>query len=166
MKLSPPHSWKEIKSFFGKINFIQKFISGFIEIVYLLNDLLKKGAKIEWVPKIKKSFEDIKVAISIAPIPVSPYYGLSFKIYSFTSEHSCVGILMQKKEKEDERPISFMSCPLKNVELNYSNLDKQSFSLIKVIKKFYHYILRSKVHAIIPNPTFKTLLMKNELGER
>ena len=59
-----------------------------------------------------------------------------------------------------------MSCPLKNVELNYSNLDKQSFALIKAVKKFHHYILRSKVYAIVLDPVVKTLLMQNELGER
>ena len=70
-----------------------KFISGFAEIVHPLNDLLKKGAKTEWVPEIKKSFKDIKVSISIASILVILDYELPFKIYSFASEHSCVGIL-------------------------------------------------------------------------
>ena len=50
LKLAPPHSWKELKSFFKKINFEQKFISGFAKIVCPLNDLLKKGAKMEWFP--------------------------------------------------------------------------------------------------------------------
>ena len=117
------------------------------------------------VPKIKKSFEDIKVVISTASILVSPDYELPFKIYSFASEHSFVGILTKKKEKEDERPIAFMSCPLKNTKLNYSNLEKQSFVLIKVVNKFCHYILRSKVHAIVPDLVVKMLLMQNELGE-
>lgn len=45
LKLSLPHSQKELKSLFGNINFVQKFISGFAEIVHPLNDLLKKGAK-------------------------------------------------------------------------------------------------------------------------
>ena len=93
MQLSPPHSWKELKSFLGKINFVQKYISGFVEIVHPLNDLVKKGAKIEWVLEIKKSFEDIKVAISIAPVLVSLDYELPFKIYSFALEHSCTGML-------------------------------------------------------------------------
>ena len=99
------------------------------------------------------------MAISTAPVLVSLDYGLPFKIYSVASEHSCVKILTQKKDKEDERPITFMSCPLKNAELNYSNLDKQSISLIKVVKKFCHYILRRKIYAIVPNPSIKTLLI-------
>lgn len=32
---------KELKSFFGKINFIRKFLSGFVEIVKPLNVMLK-----------------------------------------------------------------------------------------------------------------------------
>ena len=135
MKLAPPHSRKELKSFFGKINFVQKFISGFAEIVRPLNNLLKKGTKAKWSLEIKKSFEDIKVAISTTLVLVSPDYQLPFKIYSFTSEHSCVRILTQKKENEDERSIAFMSYPLKNAKLKYSNLDKQSFALIKAVNK-------------------------------
>ena len=116
LKLAPPHSRKELKSFFRKINFVCKFISGFAKIVCPLNDLLKRGAKKEWVLEIKKSFKDIKVSISMALVLVSLDYELPFKIYSFSFKHSCVGILTQKREKEDERPIAFMSCPLKNVE--------------------------------------------------
>ena len=56
-------------------------ISGFAEIVHPLNDLLKKGPKTEWVPKIKKYFEDIKVEISTTPVLVSLDYYLPFKIY-------------------------------------------------------------------------------------
>lgn len=59
-----------------------------------------------------------------------------------------------------------MSFLLKNAELNYSNFDKQSFTLIKVVKKFRHYIFRSKVYAIVLDPMVMTLLMQNELGER
>ena len=72
----------------------------FVEIVHPLNDLFKKGAKTEWVPEIKKLFEGIKVAISIALVLVSLDYELPFKIHSFALEHSCVGILTQKKENK------------------------------------------------------------------
>lgn len=77
----------------------------------------------EWVPEVKKSFEDIKVMISTVLILLSPNHNLPFKIYSIVSKHSCTGVLTQKK-KEDKRPIAFMSFPLRNIELNYSNLNK------------------------------------------
>lgn len=102
LKLVPPNSRKELKSFFGKINFVRKFISGFAEIVHPLNDMLKKDAKIEWSTQAKEAFEEIKMSIATTPVLVSPDYLLLFKVYSFASEHSCAGVLTQKKEGEDE----------------------------------------------------------------
>ena len=66
---------------------MQKIISGLDEIVRSLNDFLKKGAKKEWVPEIKKSFEDIKVAISTTPVLLSLDYDCHSKYTLFASEH-------------------------------------------------------------------------------
>lgn len=59
-----------------------------------------------------------------------------------------------------------MSAPFREAELNYPNVEKQAYALVKAMKKFTHYILRSKVHAIVPDIAVKTLLIQNELGER
>lgn len=75
-------------------------------------------------------------------------------------------MLTQRIEEKDENPIAFMSAPFKDAELRYSNVEKQAYALVKAIKKFRHYILRSKVFAIVPDVAVKTLLMQNELGEK
>ena len=80
LKLFPPTSKKVQKSFFGKINFIRKFISVFSEIVHRLSDMLKKNVKINWTPKAKNDFGDVKEAISITLVLVSPDYQEPFKI--------------------------------------------------------------------------------------
>ena len=92
-KLGIPSSKRELKSFFGKINFLRKFISAFAEIVKPMNDMLKKDAKVDWTPTAKRAFEEIKHAIINAPVLVSPDYERPFNIYSFTSDHACAAIL-------------------------------------------------------------------------
>lgn len=64
-KISMPASKKKLKLFFGKINFVKKFITRFAEIIRPLNEMLKKDAKMEWTPPTKKAFEEIKQAIAI-----------------------------------------------------------------------------------------------------
>lgn len=59
-----------------------------------------------------------------------------------------------------------MSTNLKEDKMKYSTLDKKSYALVKVIKKFQYDILRNKVHAIVPDYVVKLMLGKNELGER
>lgn len=164
-KLPFPNSKKELKSFFGKINFVQKIIFGFAEIVKPLNMMLKKEAKVEWTPITKVAFREIKEVIMQVLILVSLDFSQDFYVYSFSSNHTIVVVLIEKRDSE-ENPISFMSANLKEAELNYSILDKQDYALVKVVKTFIHYILRNKVHAIVPYPTVKLMLGKNELGER
>lgn len=161
-----PTSKKELKSFFGKINFVKKFITGFAEIVRPLNEMLKKDAKIEWSPQAKRAFEEIKTAIAEAPVLISPNYIKPFYLYSFASDYTCAAILTQRSEERDENPIAFMSTPLKDAELSYPNIEKQAYALVKAVKKFRHYLLRAKIYAIVPDAAVKTLLMQNELGER
>lgn len=158
-RINLPSSQKELRSFFGKINFVRKFITGFAEIVKPLNEMLKKGAKMEWTLSSKKAFEEIKLAIVNAPVLVSPDYTKPFYLYSFASEHSCAAILMQRTEEKEEHPIAFMSSPLKDAELRYPSVEKKAYALVKVVKKFRHYILRSKIFAIILDAIVKTLLM-------
>lgn len=91
-KLGLPVS-KELKSFFGKINFVRKFISAFAKVVKPMNDMLKKDAKMDWTLAKKMTFEEIKHAIVNALVLVSPDYERSFNIYFFTSDHAWAAIL-------------------------------------------------------------------------
>ncbi|XP_057847899.2 uncharacterized protein LOC131057758 [Cryptomeria japonica] len=67
-RISLRASQKELRYFFGKINFVRNFITGFTEIVKPLNEMLKKNSKMEWTPLARKSFEEIKQAIVDAPV--------------------------------------------------------------------------------------------------
>ena len=58
--------------------------------------MLRKDSSIEWTLKAKKSFADIKKAILEAPVLVSPDFSKDFLIFSFASEHTIAGVLLQK----------------------------------------------------------------------
>ena len=62
----------EFYSFLGKVNFLRRFTVSFDEIVRYITDMLGKDKEIKWTPKDKQSFEDIKKAISEAPVLASP----------------------------------------------------------------------------------------------
>lgn len=43
-------------------------------------------------------------------------------------------VLLQKNEKDEEIPISFMSIPLKKYDLHYYLAGKKAFFVVKVLK--------------------------------
>jgi hypothetical protein len=75
-----PHNKKTMQSFFGKINFVRKFIPYFTETIKPLQKMICKDVDFKWNREEKESFEKIKIVISQAPILHSP---ISTKIYFF-----------------------------------------------------------------------------------
>ena len=66
--------------------------------------------------------------------------------------------MLQKNNDGLEQPISFFSKTLRDSELKYSTLEKQSYSLVKALKFFRIYVLHSKVIAFVPNTSIKDIL--------
>jgi hypothetical protein len=67
-QLPLPHNKKAMQSFFGKINFVRKFTLDFFEIVKPLQKMIRKDAKFKWDEERKGAFNNIKTAISQAPV--------------------------------------------------------------------------------------------------
>ena len=89
-----------------------------------LQKLLNKDAKFEWTDEGKDAFNSIKNAISMSPILISPDYSKEFEIFSFSSEDTIAGVLLQKNKEGQEKPITFMSRALQNSELKYTTMEK------------------------------------------
>jgi hypothetical protein len=43
-----PRSRKEVQSFLGKINFLRRFVSNFVELVKHITTMLRKGNEVKW----------------------------------------------------------------------------------------------------------------------
>lgn len=99
MQIPHPRNIKELQAFLGKINFLRRFISNLAELIRLLNNMLKKDSPIKWIVEAKKSFEEIKLALTQTPVLTSPKFDRDFIIFSFASKHTIVAILLQKDDQ-------------------------------------------------------------------
>jgi hypothetical protein len=63
-----PHNKKAMQSFFGQINFVRKFTPNFAEIIKPLKNMIRKDVEFKWDDERKNTFNDIKAAISRAPM--------------------------------------------------------------------------------------------------
>jgi hypothetical protein len=156
-----------LQSFLEKINFIRRFVPNFVERIKPLSALLKKDVVFRWDDKTNKSFKDIKYAISQAPVLISPYFSRDFIIFSFASQDTIAGFLMQKDVDDYEHPVDFMSKVLRDSELNYSIMEKQAYALVKSLKHFRNYVGYNKIKAYVPYPAVKDVLSQQDcMGTR
>ena len=123
-KIELPQNKVEVQSFLGKLNFLRRFIAAFFEIVKYITNMLGKDQEIRWTHESKKSFESIKRAIAEAPILASPDFSKYFIIFSFTSEHMVIMVLLQKNHEDHEKPIAFYNKTLRDAPLKYNILNK------------------------------------------
>jgi hypothetical protein len=107
--LSLPRSKKEVQSFSGKINFLRRFVSNFVELVKYITTMLRKGNEVKWTAKYRNSFDQIKKALTETPVLISPDYSKDFLIFSFASFDTVATILLQKNAEGPEQPISFFN---------------------------------------------------------
>jgi hypothetical protein len=158
LKIGTPRSKKEVQSFLGKVNFLRRFIPNLAEIIKHITNMLRKGSEIKWTPEARKYFEDIKVALTKAPVLASPNFAKDFILFSFASEHTIVGVLLQKDEQNFERPIAYYNRTLRDSPLKYDIMEKQAYALVKALKEFRVYILHSHTVAYVPNSSVKDIL--------
>eukprot|EP00253_Pinus_taeda_P020486 PITA_20486 len=101
--------------------------------------MLRKGADFKWTVEAKRSFEEIKKALSQAPVLISPDFTKEFLIFTFASEDTIAGVLLQKGSQE-----------------------KQAYALVKAIKDFKIYVLHSHIVAYVPSAVIKDILTQAE----
>jgi hypothetical protein len=121
--LSLPRFRKEVQSFLGKINFLRRFVSNFVELVKHVTAMLRKGNEVKWTVEPRESFDQIKKALIEALVLISPDYSKKFLIFSFTSIDTMVVVLLQKNDVGLEQPISFFSRALRNVKIKYGIME-------------------------------------------
>jgi hypothetical protein len=139
--LSFPGSKKEVYSFLGKINFLRRFVSNFAELVKFITTMLRKGNEIKWTIESCNSFDQIKKALTEAPVLISPDYSKEFLIFSFASFNTVATVLFQKNAEGLEKPISFFSRSLRDTEIKYDIMEKHTYALVKALKYFRVYVL-------------------------
>jgi hypothetical protein len=98
-KVPLPPTKKALQSFLGQINFVRRFIPNLVEMMKPLLKLLKKDAKFEWTDEGRKASKSIKDINGKSPMLISPNYSKYFQIFSFTSEDTIAGVLLQKNEE-------------------------------------------------------------------
>ena len=71
---------------------------------------------------------------------------------------------MQENKERIQAPIAFMSIPLKNQELRYSQMEKHAYVVVRALKNFKFYVLNSHSIIYVPNLAVKSILTQQEVG--
>jgi hypothetical protein len=141
-------------------------VPNFAEEVKLIIAMLKTENEVRWTPQSRHSFEQIKKALTEAPMLISPNYSKDFLIFSFASLDIVVVVLLQTNDIGLEQPIDYFSRALRDAEVRYDAMDKQAYALVKALKDFRTYVLQSKIITYVPSAAVKDILIQSDIDGR
>ncbi|KAL4378322.1 hypothetical protein GQ457_02G025300 [Hibiscus cannabinus] len=151
----------EVRSFLGLAGYYRRFVNGFSTIALPLTKLLRKDQLFNWSENQQRSFDQLKQALTHAPVLVQPESGKEFTVYSDAS-HSGLGcVLMQ-----NENVVAYASRQLKPHELNYPTHNLELAAIVFALKIWRHSLYGEKCHMFTDHKSLKYLLTQKDLNLR
>eukprot|EP01135_Chromosphaera_perkinsii_P011947 Nk52_evm1s2541 gene=Nk52_evmTU1s2541 len=138
--LPQPKNRKGVKRVLGVTGFYRKFIHQFADITAPLSDLLNKDAAFKWGPEQQSAFERLKTAIANDVKLQLPDFDKEFIIHCDASDQGIAGVLLQRDDEGNLRPISFASRKLTKAERNYTITERELLAIVFSTMKWRHYI--------------------------
>lgn len=136
-KWPEPQNITQLRSFLGLAGYYRRFVKGYGIICKSLFAALKNDG-FSWGEEQKMAFENIKTAMSSAPVIALPDYSQPFVLEADASGYGLGAVLMQ-----GGRPISFMSKSIGPKSAALSTYDKEALAILEGLKKRKHYFVGS-----------------------
>ena len=134
-----PTDVTQLKSFLGLIMFYSRFLEDHSTVLSPLNYLLKKDVSWRWTRKQQAAFEKAKELLLKSQTLVHYDDRLPLFLSCDASSYGAGAVLSHRIDGQD-RPVAFASVTLTPAQRNYSQLDKEAFSIIFGLKRFHQFL--------------------------
>lgn len=163
-----PSTAKQLRGFIGLCSYYRRFVKHFSSIIAPMTSMLgkRKGKDgITWSEEALLAFNQLKKALTTAPVLASPDYTKRFTIHC---DASSVGIGSTITQEIDgiEHPIAFFSRLLSKNERLFSTTERELLSVVDSINHFRPYIEGSKFTVITDHMSLKWLKSLNNPSGR
>lgn len=148
-KVSAVKNWKcpndvhQLRSFLGLCTYYRRFVKDFSYIARPLHRLTESKQKFLWTKDCEDAFNQLKEALTSAPILTYPQPDKQFILDTDASNES-VGAVLSQEVDGQERVIAYWSKCLSKPERNYCVTRKELLAIIKAVEHFHHYVYGRK----------------------
>ena len=119
LKVKPPTTVKECRSFCGMVNYMSIFLPSLQEKLIPIYFITRKGVPFYWGEEQQKAFDSIKQDVTNAPVLLMPNTTGHFVLVSDTSKIGC-GAALYQKQKGKYHLIAYYSKKLPEAVERYS----------------------------------------------
>lgn len=148
---------KQLRGFLCLTGYYRRFVEGYARIAAPLTDLLKKEA-FKWNDAAAAAFEELKRAMTRAPVLRLLSFDLPFVIESDASGTGIRAVLMQ-----EEKPVAYFSKKIGPKMLHSSTYNKELYAITEAVQKWRQYLLGRSFIIRTDQKSIKELLQQTIL---
>ena len=132
LRLQRPRTVKDLRSLIGAVTYYRTMFPKRAHILTPLTALTsQKSGTIAWSAERQHAFDTIKAILSSDVLLRYPDHNKPFHVYTDASDLQLGTVILQ-----DERPVAFYSRKLNAAQRNYTIMEKELLSIIKILKEF------------------------------
>jgi len=135
-----PTKLKEVRAFLGLCSYYRKFVPEFAHIGRPLHALTRKDVRFHWSDECDSAFEQLKTALTEAPILALP---VDEGMYVLDTDASgeAIGAVLSQVQQGMERVICYGSRLCSTAEQNYDVTRRELLAIIYFLKLYRPYLL-------------------------
>ncbi|GJP46783.1 hypothetical protein CLOM_g6026 [Closterium sp. NIES-68] len=160
-----PENVKELQQFLGFANYYNRFVAQYAKLAAPLTNLLKKNTPYIWETKHQEAVEQLKQALTSAPVLILPDPERDYVIEADASDQAVGAVLMQD-QGNGLQPIAYLSKKLHGAELNYPIHDKEALAIIIAFKAWRCYLEGRRTTVYTDHCSLKYLKTQPNLSRR
>ncbi|MCX6040304.1 MAG: RNase H-like domain-containing protein [Caldilinea sp.] len=138
--LAHPVTIHDLRSFLGAANFYRRFIRRFAHRAAPLTDLLRGGASFHWGEGQQLAFDDLKVALTTAPVLQPPDMSKPFILHTDAS-NVAVGAALMQDHGSGPVPVAYYSKTLSATERRWTVHERELYAIVLACKEWRHFLV-------------------------
>jgi hypothetical protein len=167
--LDPPTQLRDVQKFAGCLASLSRFVSRLGEKGMLQYQLMKKTDHFVWSQCADDAFNDLKRALSTAPILAAPAPREPMLFYiAATPRVISVVIVVERTEEGKELPVQhpvyYLSEVLTLSNQNYPHYQKVAYGVYMAAKKLKHYFEEHPITVVSTTPLSEIIGCKDATG--
>jgi hypothetical protein len=167
--LELPTEPRDVQKFAGCLALLSRFVSRLGEKVMSLYQLMKKTNHFVWSQRADDAFNDLKRALSIAPVLAAPASREPMLLYIVATPQVVSVVIMVERAKEGkelpvQRPVYYLSEMLTLSKQNYPHYQKVAYGMYMAARKLKHYFEEHPIMVVSTTPLSKIIECKDATG--
>ena len=130
-----PTNLKSLRGILGSTGYYRKYIAHCGVLAQPLTHLLKKGVLFQWGPAYQTAFEQLKQAMSSAPVLALPDFKFPFAVETDASNTGIGAVLLQAGH-----PVAYLSKALSSRNQTLSAYEKECLAILFAVEKWWPYL--------------------------